>query len=222
MPNRSVPEAVAKELWRAGVPGCHIVRTKSELEEHWADLKAEGLGEGLAEKEAEEEATRLLGRPAEISHQILCSLQQRSWWGRHPLVSLCLFPLVCAPLLMALMILPFVLLQGMGALKDMEAEMIERALTTLHYISMIAAPLLLCWGVRRAGLGRQWIAAMVLWSLLTGMLRYLDMDSTARQVIFTVTYPFHLRFEIWIVMVVHALVAAIFLRVPGSFSREAS
>jgi hypothetical protein len=73
-----------------------------ELCEHREDLKQAALEEGMSEADAEARAEKLLGEPYALAAQISAVLRQSSWYGRHPVITFCLLPLVGMLLMMAL------------------------------------------------------------------------------------------------------------------------
>ena len=73
-----------------------------ELREHHEDLKQAALEEGLSVTDAEARADELLGEPYALAAQISAVLRRSSWWGRHPVITFCLLPLVGMLIMMAL------------------------------------------------------------------------------------------------------------------------
>jgi hypothetical protein len=73
-----------------------------ELREHHEDLKQAALEEGMSEADAEARAEELLGEPYALAAQISAALRRSSWWGRHPVITFCLLPLVGILIMMPL------------------------------------------------------------------------------------------------------------------------
>src|ERR1700691_4256120 len=65
-----------------------------ELREHHEDLKQAALEEGMSESEAEARAEELLGEPYALAVQMIAVFRRSTWWGRHPVITFCLLPLV--------------------------------------------------------------------------------------------------------------------------------
>ena len=210
--------AVRRRLERHGVPARRIDRIVRELSEHWHDLEREGLDTGLSPAVATRNADARLGCPDHLAESVIHGFRARSWMGRHPLLTICLGPLVLPPLLMACVVLPIYWsaeLIGYGPWADttgnLDGHMVATSMTTLHYLALAASPLLLGWRTWHAGLGTRCIVAVFAWCTLTALLRYFNADAVERNITMGLTFPWSLNSRTTGVVLVHALAAAFFL-----------
>jgi len=93
------------ELVRAGLSPGRLRRTLQELDDHYADIVAEGIADGLDPVEAEARAGRRLGSPDELAAAVRERPELRGWAFRHPYLALVLYPLTCLAVLPAVPLL---------------------------------------------------------------------------------------------------------------------
>ena len=218
MPEPPCCNRVAQRLAHHGMPPSRIQRITQELADHWGDLRAAGMRDGLTHAEAEAQADARLGDPDQLAAKLIESARQTSWLGRHPVIALCVLPPLLAPLLMAIVAFPLIMLDQWIQFTHWGAEgnrpnpyVVTSTLWCLHYSAMIAS---LCWLGFRAwntGLGRKWVLAFCVWCALFALLRYFDADPIKRNVVISLTFPWRLNAHTAIVLLVHGLAAAGFL-----------
>jgi hypothetical protein len=209
---------VARRLASHGVPARRIERVTRELSDHWEDLRGEGLRAGLSRAEAEAQADARLGEPERLASGVIDGMQRASWLGRHPVFALCVLSFLLAPLFMAVMAFPLVLLDEWvhftywGASGERpNAYVITGTLWILHYTAMAMVP---CWISLRAwnaGLGRKWVLAFCVWCALFALVRHFDADPVKRNVVISLSFPWRWNVQTLIVLMVHALACAGFL-----------
>jgi hypothetical protein len=102
MRDSTVIAVFERRLAEFGFRNVRLRACVQELREHHEDLKQAALEEGLSEAEAEARAEELLGEPYALAAQISAVLRRSSWWGRHPVITFCLLPLVGMLIMMAL------------------------------------------------------------------------------------------------------------------------
>jgi hypothetical protein len=139
-------------------------RMVREITDHREDLKQAAMEEGMQAIDAEARADAQLGEPVVLAEHLMASLRQSSWWGRHPIVSFFLLPLLGTPVLWALLWIAgaeFTFLvgeAGMRAAAD-KPQMFGWIVLAVHGTNCIAIGLiaiLFCWLARRAALGFKW------------------------------------------------------------------
>ncbi|HXC99829.1 MAG TPA: hypothetical protein VN048_10845 [Verrucomicrobiae bacterium] len=102
MRDSTVIAELERRLAEFGFRDARLRLRARELREHHEDLKQAALEEGMSETDAEARAEKLLGEPYALAAQISAVLRQSSWYGRHPVITFCLLPLVGMLLMMAL------------------------------------------------------------------------------------------------------------------------
>jgi hypothetical protein len=81
------------QLLRNGVSVRVASRTVTELDEHYDDLESEALAAGMTADEASEYASRQIGEPQTLLHEISCRVELRCWIFRYPGFARVLLPL---------------------------------------------------------------------------------------------------------------------------------
>jgi len=94
MRNAIAIEQFERRLIELGCPGRRLRASVQELGDHCQDLHAAALAEGCSESDAAARATVQLGHPVVLAENLVLGLRQASWWGRHPIIGLCLCPVV--------------------------------------------------------------------------------------------------------------------------------
>ena len=79
-------------MLRNGVAPRVVARAVAELDEHFCDLEAEGLGRGLSSVEAAEFAATQLGNAQFLVEQVSQKPELRSWLFRYPRVARIVLP----------------------------------------------------------------------------------------------------------------------------------
>lgn len=102
MRDSTVIAVFERRLAEFGLRDARLHSRARELREHHEDLKQAALEEGMSEADAEARAEKLLGEPYALAAQISAVLRRSSWYGRHPVITFCLLPLVGMLLMMAL------------------------------------------------------------------------------------------------------------------------
>ena len=209
---------VAQRLGEHGMPPSRIQRVTRELAEHWEDIHAAALRNGVSPTEAAAGADARLGQPDQLAANIIDAMRQSSWFGRHPVLSVCVLSLLFAPLLMAAIVFPLALLDEWlhftrwnATGNRPNAYLVTGTLWFLHYASMIASLLWIGFRVWTAGLGRKWVLAICAWCALAALFRYFDADPVKRNVVVYLTFPWRLNVHTAIVLLVHAVAATGFL-----------
>ncbi len=165
---------VERRLARLGCPRGCVRRNVRELADHFDDLKQAALEEGMSEAAAEARATELLGEPVGLAEHMAFVFRQSSWWGRHPIIGLCLLPNLCVMPLALLCLLVFCggfwlsnFLPGTRiTFSDMsEATTLEpdsfKTLFSMTNVSVNCGAVgllavLFCWLARRSASGLKW------------------------------------------------------------------
>lgn len=88
----SNPAQFERRLRELGCPARYLRQYVLELSDHHQDLKEAALAEGLSDPEAQAQADALLGEPSRLADNLIFSLRQRSWPGRHPTLAFCVLP----------------------------------------------------------------------------------------------------------------------------------
>lgn len=208
---------VRHRLARHGLPAARIERVTGELAEHWEDLRGASLEEGASESEAAMQADKRLGDPNRLADEVIAGLRRRSWLGRHPIMGVCVAPLLLPPLLMAAVGLPlywFGKLTGLTLWHDpspADAALMVAVFQVIYYGALIASVLWLCWRCWAAGLGVRWIIAICTWCALMAILRFVDADPIRRNLVMGFTFPFKLNSHTVVILFLHTVTAATFL-----------
>jgi len=92
MRNSPTLEYFERRLVELGCPARRRREKVRELSDHYEDLKANAVAEGLPDGEAEARAAEALGNPVALAESIVAGMREASWWGRHPVIGLCLVP----------------------------------------------------------------------------------------------------------------------------------
>ena len=93
------------ELARAGLAPRAVRRTLQELEDHHADIVAQGIADGLDAGAADAMARLQLGSPEDLAAAVRLRPELRGWGLRHPYLALVVYPLTCLALLPAVPVL---------------------------------------------------------------------------------------------------------------------
>jgi len=169
-----------ERLLRAGVAPRHVRRYLAELEDHLADLRADGKREGLSRAEADSAALARLGGIDELSTAMAEKRQFQSWCSKAPWAAFGLVPvaLLAGEYLVACLILwsgwsiflpgirsPFIPVDGLAVLYFGVGRMI-----------FFGAPVVVGWGIglvaARQRLRASWpVVGLVLVSLVGGTAR---------------------------------------------------
>ena len=150
---------VRQLLARHGLPAARIDRVTRELAEHWEDLRAAALQEGLSETDAAALADTRLGEPEQLAAEVIAGLRRGSWLGRHPIVAVCVLPLVLPLLLMGAVAMPlywFGKFTGLTLWIDpspADVALMFAVTRVIYYAALTASVLWLCWRCWAAGLG---------------------------------------------------------------------
>jgi hypothetical protein len=161
-------------------------RSTREIADHFDDLKAGALEEGMSEAQAEERAAERLGDPRALAERLAAALRQSSWWGRHPLIGLCLLPSVGALLLMI-----FVTIMILAGMKEFLPAAKWEALaaggagynasiTMLHtacYVSFLVLMIFVCRLAHRTAVGLKWTLTACFLSSLQAAFRFVSFRS---------------------------------------------
>src|SRR5687767_14186975 len=86
-------------LLARGLPISYVRLLTRELQEHLEDALAEELAAGLPLVEAQARANRRIGGAEELAQVVVEQFQQRTFLGRHPVVSLLALTVGGLPLL---------------------------------------------------------------------------------------------------------------------------
>ncbi len=84
-----------ERLLRAGVAPKHVRRYLGELQEHFADLRAEEEGVGQSAADAERAALARLGNMDDLARAMIGQRQFQSWSARAPWAAYGIVPLLC-------------------------------------------------------------------------------------------------------------------------------
>ena len=220
---------VRRRLVRHGLPADRIERIVRELSEHWEDLRTAALDRGCPPAEAVAEAEARLGHPEQLAVEAISGLRRSSWLGRHPVVALCLAPLLLAPVLMGLIAGPLWCLDqwvhfshwGDPAGQPNE-QLIVGVTWGIYYAALVGAPAWICWWSWRAGLGLRWVLAMCAWSALASLVRYFNADSTSRQITAGFRFPWPLNARAALILLFHCSIAAAFLLAVRNHTKKTS
>jgi len=187
MSNRRLPETVAAELRRHGVPRPEAARLLEELEDHVADVLAEQGGSMSESVEIDDRILSRLGQPDVLVAAALANRRPASVFGRHPILSFVVAPIPVAILsLIAFAFAAFGTLELVGwvfgeryviegrAVRDWPVGLVyavNSLAVAIRFVPPAAAAALLCWCARRGGVSWRWtLTASGLVGLLAGML----------------------------------------------------
>jgi hypothetical protein len=162
-------EQLCGRLIELGCPLSQLQRTVREVAEHREDLLRALIAEGLVPAEAEARANARLGNPRMLAENLMESLRQSSWCGRHRFFAFGLLPLLGFPLIwVAVLCLNLSLAYAFGFgwdPKKLHAAASDPA--AFHHLSMVAygadylatavVALLFCVLAGRAGVCRSWM-----------------------------------------------------------------
>ncbi|MGA3285194.1 MAG: hypothetical protein ABSD57_12155 [Verrucomicrobiota bacterium] len=162
-------EPLRRRLVELGCPMTQVRRLVQEIADHREDLKQAALSEGLSEANAESRADAKLGDPLALAEQLMATLRQSSWWGRHSVIGFCVVPLLAVPVLWALLLflglsLAFVLGFGWDSKKLHTATgnpvVFQHLVTVVQCADLVAialVSLLFCWLARRTVVSFKWM-----------------------------------------------------------------
>lgn len=161
---RSVEPTLYAELIRRGLPADYAQRTADELDDHRADLLAD-LHSADADN-PDEIANERLGETRQLAKKIARDYQRRSWFGRWPLISFLIAPVVILNAVWTAIIYAiylvgvFVIWTTGGSLEGGEAGRDTGSAWVFYYVVLIAFSFLIpCavtwWYSRYALLGAQ-------------------------------------------------------------------
>ena len=88
------------QLERRGMNRTRIERVAGELVAHAEDLEREFIEKGKTPKEARQEAMARLGGADTLCEEIFRKYSRRTFWGKHPVVSFALFPILAMALVL--------------------------------------------------------------------------------------------------------------------------
>ena len=159
-------EEYRQHLRRLGCPARHLRRRVLELAEHYEDLRVAAMEVGLTELAAGDRAAKLLGEPRELAEDLVRAIRRSSWFGRHPVLTFCLLPLLTfllswliadalcfAPLWLWLSASEWDALSGDGGW----GIQVIRALAKVGFCGAVASTaLLFYWLTLRTASGRTW------------------------------------------------------------------
>lgn len=208
---------VRERLARHGLPAGRIDRIMRELTEHWEDLRADALESGLPPLAARVEADKHLGTPEDLTANFILHLRRGSWLGRHPLLSVCILPLLLSPALMAAVILPVYWITKWGEWISwnqpgaLDVEIMVNGLWVVYYLTLMLSTGWLCWRSWRAGLGARWITAMCSWCALMALFRFFNADPFHRNVVVGLSFPWRLDSHTAAILILHLIIAGGFL-----------
>jgi hypothetical protein len=160
-------EPLRRRLLELGCPIAQVRRLVQEVADHREDLKQAALSEGLSEADAEVRANAQLGDPLALANQMMASLRQSSWWGRHFVIGFGVLPVLTVPVLWFLLFfLELALIFALGYgwdLKKLPAadnsiaiHHLQVAVVCAHYIAVAVVTLCFCWLARRAVVNFRW------------------------------------------------------------------
>jgi hypothetical protein len=222
-------QEVGKRLARHGMPAWRIERVTDELTEHWEDLYCGALERGLSSDEALIEADQRIGKPEQLATAAIAGLRRSTWFGRHPLIAICIVPMILPVLLMVLVALPMLWLDrwlhytlwvGDGVRPD--ARLIAVGVWTLYYLATMVSVLWLCHRAWESGLGLNWVLALCSWGALTLLFRYIDADPIGRHLTLGMTFPIRINGHVIILFLFHFLAASRFLIAARAVRRKSS
>ena len=168
MATRKWLDDVAVALHRQGFSGAYIRRFTDELADHVEDLFRERIG-----MDANLISDRL-GTPDELASRAVCAMRQRTYAGRHPLVTFVAAPLPTAVLLLVALCAGFLLALSAvpeGAVADempvWAPAVMQGIAWAMRFVPFLAGAVLFCHLARRAHCGSGWsFAACALVALL--------------------------------------------------------
>lgn len=218
---------VQRQLLFHGLPAVRIDRVMRELAEHWEDLRAAALEEGFSETDAVVEADKRLGEPEQLAAEVIAGLRRGSWLGRHPILSVCVLPLLLPLLLMGVVAMPlywFGKLTGLTLWYDpgpADVALMFWVMRTMYYAALIASVLWLCWRCWASGLGVRWVVAICSWCALAAILRFFDADPVSRNLVVGFSFPFRLNSHTAVTLLIHAVMAGTFLLAARRLTKRA-
>lgn len=216
---------VRHRLSRHGFSPARIDSIVQELAEHWQDLQAAGLDQGMTAAEAAAHADHHLGDPDRLSGEIIERARSSSWMGRHPVLSIVVFPLLMTPMGMAVILLPLFQVKEMlpnswaSIVTPQDPVVLARLLIGLYWTLMAGSTLWLCHRVWQRGLGIRWVTALTTFSLLAALMRHLEANASRRTVALSISFPWSLDLTTFVVTTAHVLLLAAFVAKSRQQSR---
>jgi len=206
MPRPALCQEVVKRLRRHGLPQARIEEIAEELAEHWEDLREAACQRGLTAAAAITEADQRLGTSERLANEAIAALRHRCWLGRHPILSVCLLPLLLPLLFMAAVLGPAAWVEDSTRfLRTLDPAVITLGAQTVHYGAVILSLGWLNWRAWQRGLGGRWIIALSLWCALTALVRRFDADPYAHQMMLGLTFPLSLNVRTAVLLFIHSV-----------------
>lgn len=177
-------EQLRRRLLELDCPLTQVRRLVREVADHREDLMRDALAEGLPSLDAEARANAQLGDPLGLAEDLMRSLRQSSWWGRHRVVGFCLLPLLAVPVLWALLLcldLSAVFAVGYGwdnkklhaaADNPVAFHHLIMALQGADYLAMTLVTLFFCWLARRSAVTFRWMVTACVICSVYGLFVY--------------------------------------------------
>ena len=160
------------ELDRHKLPPLYSERLLSELSDHITDFLEDPMSTEALDRP---NASRTLGRPAEVAQTAASEYRQRKFLGRHPLLGFVALPIVTLPVLWAVTVFTFAMvakLCGFGSNGTLStAELppwVNYSLATVVFglvlVPIALAAWLFCYVARSSGVTTKWplIACLIL------------------------------------------------------------
>jgi hypothetical protein len=179
MDDRSSLDRLRGDLRRRGLPRSYIERVVGEMDDHRADLVAEGRGLGLDADGAGLSAAERLGHPERLADLVVAQYRRRTFLGRHPAFTFLVAPVLCTLAGWAFTLFAFIIpaaMLGETIVRQTSIATFEwlcRATNDVAWFVPPAAVMALCCRLaHRTGRGWPWLAAScAVMALLTGSFR---------------------------------------------------
>lgn len=156
-------EGLRRRLIVNGLPAAYVRGVTRELEEHREDVFAELRDEGVVGEEAEKRVAERMGRFDDLAVRLLKTMRRSNWWGRHPLLTFCILPLLSFITGFALVVV------AMAGIADYAGWLepgtmpgprqwawITGGVQLLHWSLFAGIPFWFCWLARSAYCGYRW------------------------------------------------------------------
>jgi hypothetical protein len=179
MPKTAFIDTVGRALRDRGLPREYISRAVREVSEHLEDLRAEAGEQGLSFAGAADYATRTLGDPQRLAAELAESLQQATWYGRHPVLGFGLLPVALFTGLFLWLLVLGTLIGGAagwwaGTVSATGRTLLTIAIHSVHYGLLLGIPALVGWWARRSCCGLRPVHWSVLGLMLHGLFHQLN------------------------------------------------
>lgn len=210
-------DGLRSRLLRSGLPAGYVVRAAQELEEHREDLFDELREEGVVGADAERTVSERMGSYDDLAKRLSRTMRRSNWWGRHPVVTFCVLPVLLFVTGFAVVALTFGgIAESAGwwesktMLTRRQWDWVSFGVQFTRWSLFTAIPFWFCWLARNAFCGYGWgLATCVVFSI-HGLLHRLKFVAPVKGGDGSLAWGYSNQFD-WLGMSVPLLVFALFV-----------